>query len=324
MNFSAEDDRNMLDRLLHWEPDDWPPDQHRPILHNVVGQSNFHCLFDRLTMTLLFPSADFPRSFPAVTIRIRPAKGATLRIFGTGSVTCCGTSSQTGLTYSMQVLRRLLLDHGFPVSLGPIVYENQVYSYYIGHPIDNTRVEVSGGSISVNRPSTFPGLVLQLNHPHLRLLLFESGNLMITGVQRPSDAELAVQRIRPLTDQCRPLSTTTVSPGERKSAERVRRRDIALNSSGGNKRVEAASSRLVLRAMDMITAENNGRTFDAIEYNRLLDDTLAKLSKAEQQRKRKQAEATQARKQKRQKADEDAEAAAQAAEPWTWSNWDKD
>jgi TATA-box binding protein (TBP) (component of TFIID and TFIIIB) len=127
-HFSEPNDRAWAKKSLRWEPDPWPEDSHRPDLHNVVGQTNMCCLFDRIKMVTKCRSADFPRSFPAVTIRVRPPKVATLRMFGTGAVTCCGTSSQQAMSFAIQRLRKTLLAQGMPVGMRPIVYENHVYS----------------------------------------------------------------------------------------------------------------------------------------------------------------------------------------------------
>jgi transcription initiation factor TFIID TATA-box-binding protein len=327
VRFSEQEDREWAKRSLRFDPDPWPEDMHRPDLHNVVGQTNLCCLMDRIGLVTRARSADFPRSFPAVTIRIKPPKVATLRCFSTGALTCCGTSSQQAMAYAMQRLRKTFLAQGMPVGMRPIVYENHVYSYDLGHEIDNARVEKRSDQFAVHCPETFPGLVFRLKRPRMQLLLFSSGKIMMTGVRNPNDADVAVRTIHGFLDEYRPLGSSstaaTASSSEsgraekpRKAQERTRRRDADRKGAAQTTTAAAAAApkppkvtqRMWARAVSMVEDENPGIADD--DFDRVLDETIQKLVVEKQ---KKDAEAAE-KKRKRQEAMDAARAEDEAAE----------
>lgn len=158
-------------------------------LHNLIGRTGFCDVFDSLTDAVrLFPDADYPRSsFPSCTIRFRTPRGATMRFFCGGKMTCCGTSSPSALIFAFQKIRAKLNAAGLgPVCMRPIVYENHVYGYDVGRRLNIANIEFQDELRSVFQPETFPGLVYKIEEPSMKLLIFESGRIMLTGVRKPA------------------------------------------------------------------------------------------------------------------------------------------
>ena len=86
---------------------------------------------------------------------------------------------------------------GIPVAKDPeIVVQNIVASSDLGTEINLNAIAISLGLEKVEyEPEQFPGLVYRIDEPKVVVLLFGSGKLVCTGARKPSDVELAVEKI---------------------------------------------------------------------------------------------------------------------------------
>lgn len=129
----------------------------------------------------------------------------------------------------------------------------------------------------------------------MQLLLFSSGNIMMTGVRNATDADLAVKTIKEFLGEFRPLNSSvgggpSVGPtGEkpRKAQERTRRRDSDRRAkttppaakAGGNERL---TGRLYLKAVRLVEDANPDVNDD--EFERLLEEQVEKLRAEKRQK----------------------------------------
>lgn len=77
-----------------------------------------------------------------------------------------------------------------------ITVQNVVVSADLEQPLDLTSLVFGLGLERVEyEPEQFPGLVYRLDDPPVVALLFASGNVIITGCTRVSDAERAIETV---------------------------------------------------------------------------------------------------------------------------------
>lgn len=199
MRFSSEEDDELLQEHLYLRHDYIMSFAKRPICHNVVGRTNFCTSIDQFDILRKHKNVEFPKkNFPAITIRFRPPRGITLLVFSTGQTVGCGTPSDDALIFGFQTQRKTFLKDGYKCSLIPVNIENRVYSFKLSTPISISSFEYEDEIASIWAPDVFPGLVYKMYDPPINMLIFESGSIMITGVKREEDLDLALRHMVPI------------------------------------------------------------------------------------------------------------------------------
>jgi transcription initiation factor TFIID TATA-box-binding protein len=134
--------------------------------------------------------------FPGLVYRLKESKTAVL-LFHSGKVVCTGGKSWKQADDSIRTVIDLARHAGQEVVARPkIQIQNIVATSDLGSEMNLSSVAVTLGLDRVEyEPEQFPGLICRLRESHVVILLFGSGQMVITGARRPFDIRLAVERI---------------------------------------------------------------------------------------------------------------------------------
>gem|GEM_PF-164467 len=166
-------------------------------IENVVASSSLADTLDLHSIALGLQGAEYvPDQFPGVIYRLKEPKTAIL-LFHSGKLVCTGAKSMRQVETSIATIARQIKKLGQRIKMHPkIEVQNIVSTSSLESEINLNSVAVTLGLDRVEyEPEQFPGLVCRLEDPRVVVLLFGSGTLVCTGARRPSDAELAVQKI---------------------------------------------------------------------------------------------------------------------------------
>jgi transcription initiation factor TFIID TATA-box-binding protein len=167
-------------------------------IENVVASTSLGPELDLPSIALVLDGAEYePDQFPGLIYRLKAPKTAIL-LFRSGKVVCTGGKSLKQVEDSIRTVSQLIRKGGQKVLMTPkIQVQNIVATSNLESEINLNSIAVTLGLDRVEyEPEQFPGLVYRLDEPRVVVLLFGSGKLVCTGARRPSDLELAVQKIR--------------------------------------------------------------------------------------------------------------------------------
>lgn len=166
-------------------------------IENVVGSTS---LGQELNLESLADDLDGvsydPEQFPGLVSRTQDPKAASL-IFRSGKLVCTGASSVADLTDAVQMTFEQLRALGLDVPDDPeVTIQNIVTSGDLGTTLNLNAIAIGFGLEAVEyEPEQFPGLVYRPDELSVVVLLFGSGKLVITGGERPADAETAIEAV---------------------------------------------------------------------------------------------------------------------------------
>jgi transcription initiation factor TFIID TATA-box-binding protein len=172
-------------------------------IENVVASSDIgqELALDQLATDL--DGAEYnPEDFPGVVYRLQEPQSATL-IFRSGKVVCTGAKSVDAVHDALEIVFDDLRELGIDVpSTPPIAVQNIVSSASLEQSLNLNAIAIGLGLEQIEyEPEQFPGLVYRLDDPDVVVLLFGSGKLVITGAQKPVDAQHALGHVEDrLTD----------------------------------------------------------------------------------------------------------------------------
>jgi transcription initiation factor TFIID TATA-box-binding protein len=164
-------------------------------IQNVVASGTLNQKVDLNAVVKSFPGAEYrPETFPGVVIRLRRPKTATL-IFSPGSLVCTGAKSgRESRRAIMKVVKEL--KKGGIIILGKpsLKVVNIVASASLGGKVDLEKTVVTLRK-TMYEPEQFPGLIYRMDEPKVVILIFASGNLVVTGAKKEQDIYDAVHKL---------------------------------------------------------------------------------------------------------------------------------
>ncbi|XGI84423.1 TATA-box-binding protein [Halorutilales archaeon Cl-col2-1] len=166
-------------------------------IENVVASTSIGQELDLQQVTMDMEGADYdPDQFPGLVYRTAEPKTAAL-IFRSGKIVCTGAKSIDDVDEGLKIVFEKLRGLGIDVEESPeITVQNIVASADLGHDLNLNAIAIGLGLENIEyEPEQFPGLVYRLDDPEVVVLLFGSGKLVVTGGEKPEDADRAVDRI---------------------------------------------------------------------------------------------------------------------------------
>lgn len=161
-------------------------------IENVVATASLKQDFDLDSIVRSSPSAKYrPETFPGLVYRLKKPKTATL-IFSSGKMVCTGAKSERQAKKAVMKVVDELKKKGIVIVGKPdITIQNIVASGGLGGTID---LEKSTYSLerAMYEPEQFPGLIYRMEDPKVVILLFTSGNIVVTGAKREQEVHHAV------------------------------------------------------------------------------------------------------------------------------------
>jgi transcription initiation factor TFIID TATA-box-binding protein len=134
-----------------------------------------------------------PENFPGAVFRLHEPKVAML-IFSSGKVICTGAKCEEDIGAAIVLLTKKLGEAGIRLSEKPSVeIQNIVAS-------SSAQVKVNLDQLAIEcynteyEPEQFPGLVYRLDDPKTVMLIFRSGNMIITGAKSQKDVKRAAEK----------------------------------------------------------------------------------------------------------------------------------
>ena len=150
---------------------------------NVVASGSIaeHIDLEKVTRTIEGCKFNSKR-FPGAVFYMRDPKFVVL-LFSSGKVVLTGFQSIEEVPIGLQKLLDTMKTAGLSCIHEPEVQiSNIVCSYHLGTPCNLNRVVMTFHYENVEyEPEVFPGLVFRIPDPKIVVLLFSSGNIIITG-----------------------------------------------------------------------------------------------------------------------------------------------
>ena len=164
-------------------------------IQNVVASGTLNQKVDLNAVAKSNPSVEYrPETFPGLVFRLKRPKTATL-IFSNGKLVCTGAKSgRESRRAIMKVVKEL--KKGGIIILGKpsLKVVNIVASASLGGKVDLEKAVVTLGK-AMYEPEQFPGLIYRMDEPKVVILIFASGNLVVTGAKVEQDVYDAVHKL---------------------------------------------------------------------------------------------------------------------------------
>jgi len=166
-------------------------------IENVVSSTEIGHELDLEELSANLANSSYkPDEFPGLVHSIH-SMDVTALIFRSGNVVCTGASSMDTIYTATERVVDSLAKLGVPVRPdAEITIENIVTSASLGDSLNLSAIAIDFGLQAVEyEPEQFPGLVYRMDDPSVVVLLFGSGELVITGATITRDAVRAVEAV---------------------------------------------------------------------------------------------------------------------------------
>ena len=121
--------------------------------------------------------------------------GPTITLFRTGSFNIRGSSSNEEIQENKELLENEFSKMGIDTSIGDANLTNIVFTANLDKQVDLNRASIKLGLERIEyEPEQFPGLVYRLELGVV--LIFSSGNLVLTGFTEIEDAQQAYNKLK--------------------------------------------------------------------------------------------------------------------------------
>jgi transcription initiation factor TFIID TATA-box-binding protein len=164
-------------------------------IQNVVATGTMNQKVDLKAVVKSYPGVDYhPEQFPGLVFRLKRPKTATL-IFSSGKMVCTGArSGKESHTAIMKVVKELKKAGIIILSKPDFKVVNIVASASLGGKVDLEKAVVTLRK-AMYEPEQFPGLIYRMDEPKVVILIFASGNLVVTGAKIEQDVYDAVRKL---------------------------------------------------------------------------------------------------------------------------------
>jgi transcription initiation factor TFIID TATA-box-binding protein len=164
-------------------------------IQNIVATGTMNQKVDLNAIVKGYPGAEYrPEQFPGLVFRLKRPKTATL-IFSSGKMVCTGArSGKEARSAIMKVVKEL--KRGGVIILGKPDFKvvNIVASASLGGKVDLEKAVSTLGK-AMYEPEQFPGLIYRMDEPKVVILIFATGNLVVTGAKVEQDVYDAVHKL---------------------------------------------------------------------------------------------------------------------------------
>ena len=171
------------------------------VIQNVVATAALGTKIDLIAIMKVFRHAEYrPKRFPGLVFRIKRPKTATL-IFKNGKMVCTGAKSSKLARRAVRNVVKELKKAGFIINKVPdVVVQNMVATAYLG---SNADLEAAADILDniMYEPEQFPGAVYRMDEPKVVILLFTTGNIVITGAKTEEQVNIAADKLRSILSE---------------------------------------------------------------------------------------------------------------------------
>ena len=164
-------------------------------IQNVVASGTLNQKVDLNAVVKGYPGVEYrPEQFPGLVFRLKRPKTATL-IFSSGRIVCTGAKSgKESRRAILKVVKELKKGGIIIISKPSLKVVNIVASASLGGKVDLEKAVTTLGK-AIYEPEQFPGLIYRMDEPKVVILIFASGNLVVTGAKKEQDVHDAVHKL---------------------------------------------------------------------------------------------------------------------------------
>lgn len=164
-------------------------------IENIVATVTLPNELDLHEIERNIPSVEYnPDQFPGLVFRLEKMK-VTALIFKSGKMVVTGAKDTKSLIEAVKKIIRTLIENGIKIKGKPVIQiQNIVASANLNLEVN---LEEAAYKLENNmyEPEQFPGLIHRMSDPHVVLLIFSSGKMVITGAKKESEVVEAVNKI---------------------------------------------------------------------------------------------------------------------------------
>ncbi|CDR94824.1 TATA-box binding protein, putative [Babesia bigemina] len=176
-----------------------------PVIQNIVASAHVGRDLDLRELAISTRNAEYnPRKFNALIARIREPR-CTALIFRTGRVMVTGCKTVDAAHLAAKRIAKLIRrEFGGPLHFAEFKVENIVASFNCNVPIRLERLYEEHKLFCNYEPEIFAGLVYRFALPdgnEAVLLIFVSGNVIITGCRSPDEIQMIHTHMFPLLQE---------------------------------------------------------------------------------------------------------------------------
>lgn len=191
-----------------------------PTIQNIVSTAQLNCKLKLKEIALQEQNTQYePKRFSALIMRIKEPRTTSL-IFDNGKIVVLGAKTEEDSFKACKRIRNIIRSLNYPAELTNFKIQNIVGSSDVKFQISlsqlnfNIREHVSESRVGYE-PEVFPGLIYRLipdksqnsekneKSPNITLLIFASGNIVITGGKNRNQIYDAFKKIYPLLYQAK-------------------------------------------------------------------------------------------------------------------------
>lgn len=188
-----------------------PVPTNEPKLENIVSTVNFDCKLELRKIALQAKNAEYnPKRFAAVIMRIRDPKTTAL-IFHSGKMVCTGAKTEADSETAARKYAKTIKKLGFDVKFKEFTIQNIVGSSSVNFLINLEALKVIHQKFCTYDPEIFPGLIYRMEQPHVVLLIFCSGKVVLTGAKKREQLTEAFKKILPTLKKCQKKENSGVA-----------------------------------------------------------------------------------------------------------------
>ena len=184
-------------------------------IENIVATVTLEQTLDLHEIERNVPRVEYnPDQFPGLVFRLDRPK-VTALIFKSGKMVVTGSKNTQELIRAVKKIIKTLYEHGIQITGKPkIQIQNIVASANLGVEVN---LEEAAYKLENNmyEPEQFPGLIHRMTDPHVVLLIFSSGKMVITGAKREQEVYDAVSKIYKTLKEL----GCTIEPGQEEGGE---------------------------------------------------------------------------------------------------------
>jgi len=170
-------------------------------IQNVVATAALGTNIDLIAIMKVFRNVEYrPKSFPGLVFRLKRPKTATL-IFKNGKMVCTGSKSAKLAKRAVKNVVKELKKAGFIINKVPdVIIQNMVATAHLG---SNADLEAAADILDdiMYEPEQFPGAVYRMDDPKVVILIFTTGNIVITGAKTEEQVNIAADKIRAILNE---------------------------------------------------------------------------------------------------------------------------
>jgi transcription initiation factor TFIID TATA-box-binding protein len=162
-------------------------------VENIVATVTIGQPIDLEYLDKALPNVEYdPEQFPGLVLRLEAPK-VTALVFRSGRMVVTGAKSTPMLIKAVKKIIKMLLKYYVTITTKPrIQIQNIVASANLGAEVMLEKVAFLLEN-TMYEPEQFPGLIYRMSDPHVVLLIFSSGKMVITGAKSEDEVFLAVR-----------------------------------------------------------------------------------------------------------------------------------